>query len=175
MVSVLEYLRAREAEGHALGVSRAVADRVEAAAAWEMNFFYGTPGVTRFASGVLADEVIRILDGVAKGGNRVFSLFSAHDTTVGPFLHALGLANRRWPKFAANVVLELAEEEESRHVVTVFTDETFAFSVSLQGLVDILARFALTAASRSVECVDASFNSSRVTPNTAVQTLCGPL
>lgn len=41
------------------------------------------------------------------GGEEVFSLSSAHDVTVAPLLSALGLAEARFPRFAARLVFEL--------------------------------------------------------------------
>lgn len=39
------------------------------------------------------------------------ALYSAHDTTVLPFLHAFEVADRKWPTYAANIVLELWERD----------------------------------------------------------------
>ena len=42
-----------------------------------------------------------------QGGEEVFTLSSAHDVTMAPLLSALGLAEARFPRFAARVVFEL--------------------------------------------------------------------
>jgi len=38
-----------------------------------------------------------------------FVLYSAHDTTIMPFLNALNSWNRIWPSFAANIIAEYYE------------------------------------------------------------------
>ena len=42
-----------------------------------------------------------------------FILYSAHDTTLMAVLHALGVYDFKWPKFAADVKIELYQDEVS--------------------------------------------------------------
>lgn len=51
-------------------------------------------------------------------GNRVFHIYSGHDTTVAVLLDTLGVFNQLAPPYSATVLLEL-REKNSEHFVTV--------------------------------------------------------
>lgn len=46
-------------------------------------------------------------------------MYSAHDSTVLPALESLGLDTTEWPPFAADLILELYEDNEKNHFIRV--------------------------------------------------------
>ncbi len=50
--------------------------------------------------------------------NQVLHLYSAHDTTIAPFLNALGIYNWLPPPLACAVLVEMREKNE-KYIVTV--------------------------------------------------------
>lgn len=123
IASWLEVLRARSAQGLPLLVDQDTYLAVEAGATWELQALYNNATVHQFTSGQLLQEIVSIFSQVQMQQlNRLFTLFSAHDTTVAPLLSALQVNWTMWPNYASNVVLELAEDESGDLYVTLYHD-----------------------------------------------------
>eukprot|EP00624_Nannochloropsis_granulata_P002940 evm.model.NODE_24869_length_11136_cov_18.837284.3 len=98
--------------------------------------------MTRLAIGPFLNEVLEGIEGKARGreGKREVAggggkeeqvvVYAGHDSSIVPVLAALGIWEDVWPPYAANIVLELAEEgareggREGGHFVRVlYNDE----------------------------------------------------
>lgn len=65
----------------------------------------------KFAGGPLLRDVLATLQPVVTGESALkFALFSGHDTgPILPLLHALGVADGKWPPYASTILLEVYE------------------------------------------------------------------
>ncbi|XP_048190880.1 LOW QUALITY PROTEIN: 2-phosphoxylose phosphatase 1 [Perognathus longimembris pacificus] len=73
---------------------------------------------------VLNHTVDRLRRAARGGTGELFALHSAHDVTLSPLLSALGLAEARFPRFAARLIFELWRDRErpGEHSVRVLYD-----------------------------------------------------
>ena len=107
---VFDVLRAVKAQGIEIpGIDESVYDAVEKASSWELLALYSNDTVHKLTSGQLVNNILTTLSGAAQGSGRVFTLYSAHDTTVAPLLSALQIEWSVWPQYAANVLFLLLE------------------------------------------------------------------
>lgn len=122
---------------------------------------YGDAAVARLGMGRLLHEVDATLDAASRGEGARLVLISGHDSTIVPFLAALGLFDNQWPPYAAHVRVELGSTP-SGHVARVLyqglplaVGETAADPagwVPLASLRSLLQRSATTEAEYRAEC-----------------------
>jgi hypothetical protein len=105
---VFDVLRAVKAQGIQIaGIDDAMYDAVEKSSSWELLALYSNDTVHKLTSSQLVNNILTTLVGASQGSGRVFTLLSAHDTTVAPLLSALQIEWSVWPQYAANVFFQL--------------------------------------------------------------------
>jgi hypothetical protein len=113
------------------GIDDAMYNAVEAASSWELRSLYNNDTVHRLASSQLASLILDVLTGAANGSGRLFTLYSAHDTTVAPLLSFLKVPWTVWPQYAATVYFGLLRDDSGALFVEVLHDRV---PVSVAGL-----------------------------------------
>jgi len=99
------------------GMPVALYDRMVAAMEWEYNYIYNFPDRAeygRLAMGKLYYQIwMNFIGALHEPTNTEpqFKLFSAHDTSVMPFLNAIGAWDGKWAPYAALVQMELWTSE----------------------------------------------------------------
>lgn len=63
---------------------------------------------------IMMGNIEATLGGTASGPDRKLFLYSAHDTTLMPFLMALGIFDMKWPPYAADITLELLQHRQTK-------------------------------------------------------------
>ncbi|XP_076081900.1 lysophosphatidic acid phosphatase type 6-like isoform X1 [Mytilus galloprovincialis] len=75
---------------------------------------------TRLSIGRLIQVFLDNIQDVVKGENKAkMQMYSAHDSTVLPAMSVFGLDVTQWPPFAADLILELYEDNDKNHYVQV--------------------------------------------------------
>ena len=88
----------------------------------ELLFFRET--ALQLGIGPLVKELLQNIETCANGDSKIkMRLFSGHDTTVMPLLHALDIDQSFWSPYGASVILELYErdkkDDKPKHFVRV--------------------------------------------------------
>ncbi len=80
------------------GINDDIYNAVEEASSWELKALYENETVHQFTSSQLVKMIRDVIVDAAGGSGRVFTLFSAHDTTIAPLLSALQIPWSVWPQ-----------------------------------------------------------------------------
>ncbi len=113
------------------GVDDSVYAAVEESSSWELRTLYNNETVHRLASSQLAAMILQVLQDAAQGSGRIFTLYAAHDTTIGPLLSFLQIPWTTWPQYAATLYFGLLRDDSGALYVEVLHDRN---PVSVGGL-----------------------------------------
>jgi hypothetical protein len=108
--SLYDIVTAAQAHNQTLpqGFDDALIAKINYAANFIMNVSFSTDKIRRLGMGrVVADLKQNFLDAIQGRPTTKYNLFSAHDTTVGPLVIALGVWDGVWPPYASHLELEL--------------------------------------------------------------------
>jgi hypothetical protein len=113
-IAVFDCLAAHKCHNMAIptGLPDALYDKLVQAMEWEYRFIYNFPSRIEYgqlAMGQLYTEIYNKMTDALRGSttqNR-FNLYSAHDTSVMPFLNAIGAWDGIWAPYASIVQMEL--------------------------------------------------------------------
>lgn len=175
----LEVLRARQAQGLPLIIDQATYDAMIEAASWELRALYNNATVHKLTSGQLLGEIVDTFQAAEEGSGRIFTLLSAHDTTVAPLLSALSVNWTTWPEYAANVLLKLSVDQDSNLFVTAYSDRKpvalgpCGMQCPWDQFVAQLQPLILDAATRGALCEQGMPRGRRVRTTPEVGFLCG--
>jgi len=124
IASWLEVLRARKAQGLDIVVSEETYNAVMQAATWEIQAIYNNQTVHQYTSSQLVAEIVALFKAhtTSVGSDRLFTLFSAHDTTVAPLLASLQVNWTIWPHYASNILLTLNVDQQNNYYVQMLHD-----------------------------------------------------
>lgn len=84
---------------------------------WRFGRWYDSRPVRAHATGPLLTEITHRMNCLLQGrADHRLSLYSGHDVTLLPLLHALsGTADHDWPDYAAHIRFELLQHRRERH------------------------------------------------------------
>mmetsp|Transcript_566 Transcript_566/g.1920 ORF Transcript_566/g.1920 Transcript_566/m.1920 type:complete len:425 (+) Transcript_566:40-1314(+) len=112
------------------GVSPKLIDEVSRLAVWEVAQLFKDRHALKLSIAPLWQEIFsthkQVLNGEEK--DRKLVIYSGHDTTLMPMLESLGVFDGKWPRFAANVIVELLREKGSgkAHVRVLYNHKPMA-------------------------------------------------
>lgn len=105
------------------GFTEEMAAQVQTLAGWTMGFTFGFPGVGRLSMGPFIHDLVASMKATVanessfvswNGGttpSRPWMAWSAHDSTLGPLMAALGLYSGSWPGYADHAIFELYQSK----------------------------------------------------------------